>query len=271
MRRDSIFYQLFRQSPTLLFELLPQPPARSQEYIFEAIEIKETGFRIDGVFLPPEPSGIVYFCEVQFQLDELLYERMNSEIGIYIYRHREQLSNWQAVVIYPSRNIEQSRLDTVQEMLASGRIQRIYLDELGEIEELPMGLGVMVLTTLSGEKATVEARSLIERARGSRDIIDLISTIMVYKFSNLSRDEVDAMLGIKLEETRVYIDAKAEGEVKEAQSLILRLLNRRVGKVSSEVETSIKSLPLARLEELHDAALDFTQIGDLASWLDANG
>jgi predicted transposase/invertase (TIGR01784 family) len=275
MRRDSIFYQLFRQSPTLLFELLPQPPARSQEYIFEAIEIKETGFRIDGVFLPPEPSGIVYFCEVQFQLDELLYERMNSEIGIYIYRHREQLSNWQAVVIYPSRNIEQSRLDTVQEMLASGRIQRIYLDELGEIEELPMGLGVMVLTTLSGEKATVEARSLIERARGSRDIIDLISTIMVYKFSNLSRDEVDTMLGIKLEETRVYIDAKAEGEargeVKEAQSLILRLLNRRVGKVSSEVETRIKSLPLARLEELHDAALDFTQIGDLTIWLDGNG
>jgi predicted transposase/invertase (TIGR01784 family) len=148
MRRDSIFYQLFRQSPALLFELLPQPPTRAQEYIFEAIEIKETGFRIDGVFLPPEPSGIVYFCEVQFQLDELLYERMNSEIGIYVYRHREQLSNWQAVVIYPSRNVEQSRIDTVQEILASGRIQRVYLDELGEVETIPIGLGVMVLTTL---------------------------------------------------------------------------------------------------------------------------
>jgi predicted transposase/invertase (TIGR01784 family) len=283
MRRDSIFYQLFRQSPALLFELLLQPPARAREYIFEAIEIKETGFRIDGVFLPPEPSGIVYFCEIQFQLDELLYERMNSEIGIYIYRNREQLSNWQAVVIYPSRNIEQSRLDTVQEMLASGRIQRVYLDELGEIEELPIGLGLMVLTTLEGDKATAEARGLIERAEGSRDIIDLISTIMVYKFSNLSRDEVNAMLGIELKETRVYRDAKAEGErvgevrgeargeVKEAQSLIFRLLTRRVGKVSIEVETRIKSLPLARLEELHDAALDFTQIGDLTSWLDANG
>jgi predicted transposase/invertase (TIGR01784 family) len=276
MRRDSIFYQLFRQSPPLLFELLPQPPTRLEEYRFEAIEIKETGFRIDGVFLPPEPSGIVYFCEVQFQLDELLYERMNSEIGIYIYRHREQLSNWQAIVIYPSRNVEQSRIDTVQEMLVSGRIQRVYLDELGEIKELPIGLGVMVLTTLEGEKATVEARSLIERAQGSRDIIDLVSTIMVYKFSNLSRDEVDAMLGIELEQTRVYLDAKAEGEIigeargeaNEAQNLVFRLLTRRVGKVSSEVETQIKSLPLAQLEELHDAALDFTQMGDLTSWLD---
>jgi predicted transposase/invertase (TIGR01784 family) len=78
MRRDSIFYQLFRQSPTLLFELLPQPPANAQGYVFESIEVKETSFRIDGVFLPPDPAGIVYFCEVQFQLDELLYERMKS-------------------------------------------------------------------------------------------------------------------------------------------------------------------------------------------------
>jgi predicted transposase YdaD len=61
MRRDSIFYQLFRQSPTLLFELLPQPPANAQGYIFESIEVKETAFRIDGVFLPPNPAGIVYF------------------------------------------------------------------------------------------------------------------------------------------------------------------------------------------------------------------
>jgi predicted transposase/invertase (TIGR01784 family) len=78
MRRDSIFYRLFRQSPTLLFELLSQQPENAELYVFEAVEVKETSFRMDGVFLPPEPSGIVYVCEVQFQLDELLYERMKS-------------------------------------------------------------------------------------------------------------------------------------------------------------------------------------------------
>ncbi len=87
MRRDSIFYQLFRQFPPLLFELT-EPPERASEYTFEAIEVKETAFRLDGVFLPPTSDGVVYFCEVQFQPDELLYERMNSEIGIYTYRHR---------------------------------------------------------------------------------------------------------------------------------------------------------------------------------------
>ena len=129
MRRDTIFYRLFQQSPTLLFDLIPQPPANSARYIFEAVEVKETGFRMDGVFLPPNPDGIVYFCEVQFQLDELLYERLNSEIGIYVYRNRQRFFDWQAVVIYPSRNVEQSRQETVRELLASGRIIRIYLDE----------------------------------------------------------------------------------------------------------------------------------------------
>ena len=75
MRRDTIFYQLFQQSPTLLFELLPQPPANAARYTFEAVEVKETAFRMDGVFLPPDLDGIVYFCEAQFQKDEILYEK----------------------------------------------------------------------------------------------------------------------------------------------------------------------------------------------------
>jgi predicted transposase/invertase (TIGR01784 family) len=266
MRRDSIFYQLFRQSPSLLFELLPQPPANAQSYVFESIEVKETSFRIDGVFLPPHPAGIVYFCEVQFQLDELLYERMLSEIAIYTYRNRERFANWQSVVIYPTRNTEQSRLDMVWEMLESRRIRRVYLDELGEVEDLPTGLGLMVLTTLEGEKAKSEARGLIQRAEGSRDIIELVSTIIVYKFSNLTRDEVDAMLGIEIEQTRIYQDARKE----EAQSLILRLLNRRVGNVSPAVEIKVKALPLVQLEDLGEALLDFGQMIDLIGWLDAH-
>jgi predicted transposase/invertase (TIGR01784 family) len=174
MRRDTIFYQLFRQYPALLFELLSDPPDRTLEYIFEAVEVKETAFRMDGVFLPPDRSGIVYLCEVQFQLDELFYERMLSEISIYIYRNRERFADWQAVVIYPTRTMEQSRTETVREMLASGRIQRVYLDDLGEIPELPIGLGLMVLTTLEGDDVTTRSRGLIDRSPDRADIINLI-------------------------------------------------------------------------------------------------
>jgi predicted transposase/invertase (TIGR01784 family) len=282
MRRDSIFYQLFRQSPTLLFELLPQPPEDAARYVFEAIEVKETAFRMDGVFLPPDASGIVYFGEVQFQLDELLYERLVSEIGIYVYRNRERFVDWRAVVIYPSRSIEQSRTDTVREMLASGRITRVYLDELGEIERLPIGVGLMLLTTIEGDAATTQALSLIERAQGNRAIIDLISTIIVYKFGSLSRDEVNAMLGIELEQTRVYREAKAEGEsigeargkaegkAEEGKSLVIRQLTRKLGTITPQLLDRINSLQIDRVESLGEALLDFTSITDLEAWLSQN-
>jgi predicted transposase YdaD len=78
---------------------------------------------------------------------------------------------------------------------------------------------------------------------------------------------VDVLLGIELQQTRVYREAVAEGEVKEGQTLILRQLNRRVGKISIDLESQIKTLPLAQLEELGEALLDFSQMDDLVAWL----
>ena len=262
MRRDTIFYQLFVQSPILLFDLIPHPPENATQYVFDAIEVKETAFRMDGVFIPPAPSGIVYFCEVQFQVDELLYERMLAEISIYVYRHRDLFFDWQAVVIYPSRSIEQSRREIVRELLGSGRITRVYLDELGAVE-LSTGLGLMVLTTLEGDEAKAEARRLIEQAQGSRDIINLVSTIVLYKFNTLSRDEVDLMLGIELQQTRVYQDARTD----EGRSLVIRQLARKFGTISPEIQAQVNSLTLDRVESLAEDLLDFTQMEDLTSWL----
>jgi predicted transposase/invertase (TIGR01784 family) len=275
MRRDTIFYQLFLQSPTLLFDLIPNRPENADEYVFDSIEVKETSFRIDGVFMPPDRFGIIYFCEVQFQLDELLYERMLSEISIYAYRHRDLFFDWQAVVIYPSRSVEQSRLELVREFLSSGRIVRVYLDELGTVAELPTGLGLMVLTTLEGDAAKTEARRLIALAEGSRAIIELVSTIIVYKFTNLTRDEVDEMLGITLQQTRVYQDAKAEGELigeakgeaKGEARMILRLLNRRLGSVPDRLSAQIQQLTVPQLEDFGEALLDLTNLAEVEMWL----
>ncbi|BAY73740.1 hypothetical protein NIES25_01480 [Nostoc linckia NIES-25] len=110
MRRDSIFYKLFQQYPTLLFELLTNPPTNADTYRFDSVAVKEPKFEIDGVFLPPENEGVgvVYFCEVQFQKDEQLYERVFAESSLYFYRNRNRFSDWEAVIIYPSRSVEQS-------------------------------------------------------------------------------------------------------------------------------------------------------------------
>ena len=63
---------------------------------------------------------------------------------------------------------------------------------------------------------------------------------------------------------------KAEGEIKEAQALILRQLTRRIGKISGELLSQVESLPLVQLEELGEALLDFTTQADLAAWLNQN-
>ena len=171
---------------------------------------------------------------------------------------------------YPTRNVEQSRTETVREMLVSGRITRVYLDELGKIEELPTGVGLMVLTTLEGDVATTAARGLIAISPADRSTLDLISTIMVYKFSNLSRDEVDAMLGIELKQTRVYQEAVAEGKAEEGISLVLRLLARKLGNLTPQLKERVNSLPIDLVESLGEALLDFTSIADLENWLSHN-
>jgi predicted transposase YdaD len=81
------------------------------------------------------------------------------------------------------------------------------------------------------------------------------------------------MLWIELEQTRVYREAEQQGNVKgrqeEAESLILRQLKRRVGNVYIDLEAQIKTLPLAQLEELVEALLDFSQMTDLMAWLNS--
>lgn len=291
MRRDSIFYKLFQQSPTLLFDLLATPPANASGYRFDSVAVKEPKFEIDGVFLPPETdnSGIIYFCEVQFQKDERLYERLFGEAFLYFYRNRERYSDWQAVVIYPTRSIEQSDTHPYRSLLNCDQVHRVYLNELGEIRQLPLGIALMVLTIVEEEQAPEEARYLLTRTQQeitqperSRAIIDTIATIMVYKFIDLSRREVEAMLGLRLEESRVYQEAKEEGRLEgrqegqlegrqqEAANLVFRLSSRRFGELSQELRERISNLPLSVLEDLSEALLDFSSLDDLLTWLEAN-
>ncbi|WP_066380428.1 Rpn family recombination-promoting nuclease/putative transposase [Anabaena sp. CA = ATCC 33047] len=278
MRRDSIFYQLFQQSPSLLFELLTNRPTNAEAYRFDSVAVKEAKFEIDGVFLPPENEspGVVYFCEVQFQKDERLYERLFAESSLYFYRNRDRFSDWQAVIIYPSRSVEQSDIYPYRGWFNSNQVHRVYLNELGDIRQLSLWVALMVLTTVEEAQAAQEARYLLERAAveqpetASHAIIDLVTTIIMYKFEQLSRVEVEQMLGITLKETRVYREIKEEGREVEARSLILRQLTRRLGELPPPVRQQVENLSLEQLENLAEALLDFTSLDDLQAWLSNN-
>ncbi|MHC5741179.1 MAG: DUF2887 domain-containing protein [Nostoc sp.] len=272
MRRDTIFYKLFKQFPGLLFELVDEPPPEAENYQFESVEVKETAFRIDGVFLPPANavSKTVFFAEVQFQKDEDLYHRFFSELFLFLYRNSIRYDDWFGVIIFASRSLEPSNSTIHRALLESGQVRRVYLDELGDLRQQPLGLGLMLLTNVTSETEAVEgARFLLGQARQQSEqaIIDLVTTIIVYKFSNLSREEITAMLGLNLEEPRAIREAKEEGREEEARSLILRQLNRLVGAIPDALLSQIQGLSVEQLEALGDALLDFSTLADLEGWL----
>jgi len=140
MKRDTIFYRIFQQSPLLLFDLMSLLPENSLRYTFESVEVKEASFRIDGVLTPPDPSGDVFFTEIQMQPDPLLYERMFAEIGNYVYRRTELFASWRSVAICPSRTTEQSTTSCRSDGVVSGDDEfgrecgEIYRSGSGDVE-----------------------------------------------------------------------------------------------------------------------------------------
>ena len=86
------------------------------------------------------------------------------------------------------------------------------------------------------------------------------------------------MLGLsELRQTKVYQEALQEGRqegeqtgaAREARSLILRQLSRRVGTLPANVEAQVQALALPQLEALGEALLDFGGLDDLMRWLRA--
>ncbi len=75
------------------------------------------------------------------------------------------------------------------------------------------------------------------------------------------------MLGLNLEEPRAVRDVKEEGREEEARSLILKLLNRKVGAIPDALLSQVQGLSLEYLEALGEALLDFSTLADLEDWL----
>ena len=61
-----------------------------------------------------------------------------------------------------------------------------------------------------------------------------------------------------------------QGAQREARSLILRLLTRRLKELPDRLQSQIAVLSITQLEALGEALLDFREIADLDTWLQAN-
>jgi predicted transposase/invertase (TIGR01784 family) len=241
VKTDSIFYRLFKDFPQIFWEIIGNSPDRSDSYRFSSVEIKQTAFRIDGVFLPIEDRELpIYFVEVQMQLDPEFYSRLFAEIFLYI-RHNKPQNRWCGTIIYPSQSVDSGAIEHYREFFASGRVRRIYLDELGEATSLPLGIATVKLVVEAENITKEKAQELIgriqqeiEAERQQQELLELIETILVYKFPRMSRKEIETMFGLSdLKQTRVYQEAKEEGKEE----------GREEGKEEGRLEAKLASIP----------------------------
>ncbi|MFB8788254.1 MAG: Rpn family recombination-promoting nuclease/putative transposase [Potamolinea sp.] len=259
MKTDTIFYSLFQAFPSIFFELINRSPEEAVSYEFTSREVKQLAFRLDGLFLPKtnESDKPFYLVEVQFQPDASLYYRIFAELFLFL-RQYQPSHPWQIVVIYPNRSIEQETSLQFAELLAMNWVRRIYLDELPEVPETSLGVGVVKLVVESEDRAGELARCLIETAQQQltdeavqRDLINLIETIIVYKLPQKSREEIAAMLGLsELKKTRFYQEVIEEGKQEGKQEGKLETVSEllRLGLTLEQIAGALK-LPLELVQQ----------------------
>ena len=257
MKTDSIFYRLFQVLPSTLLELVDRPASDADAYEFTSVEIKQLGFRLDGLLRPRSDTAAqpIYFAEVQFYRDEQFYFRFFGEIFLYLSQYKPKIQPWQAIVLYPTRRVEIENTLQYGELLESDRVQRIYLDELGETADSSLGLEIVKFVVAPEENAREIVQRLISQARLNventsfqRDVIELIERIAIYKLPQLSRQEIEAMLGLSdLRETRVYQEAFQEGEYRIKLTVVHRLL--QIG-ISLEQIAQVVELPLEEVQRM---------------------
>jgi predicted transposase/invertase (TIGR01784 family) len=152
-----------------------------------------------------------------------------------------------------------------------------------EVRSGSIGVGLIQLILAQDVQAPVLVQQLLERAKTeisdplvTCDIIDLLETVLVSKFAQLSREEIQAMFLLSdIKQTRVYQEAKQEGRQEGRQEgeragearLVLRLLSKRFGKIDDRRVQVINNLTLEQLDDLGEALLDFGGVGDLDQWL----
>lgn len=157
-------------------------------------------------------------------------------------------------MIYPSRDIDKGDKQDFWEFFHSQRISLIYLDELGEAASLPLGIATIKLVIEEEDTAISTARELINRIQQAvnlqlpqKQLLELIETILVYKFPKMSRKEIEAMFSLsELKQTRVYQEAREEGEQK----------GRQEGRFEAKLEAVPKLLALGLTVEQVAQALD---------------
>ncbi len=156
----------------------------------------------------------------------------------------------------------------------SQQLQWLYLDELGETAEPSLGFGMVQLVMATEETAVEQTNRLMQQAQQEledvalrRKVLGLIETILIYKFTNLSRQELEAMFGLdELKQTRYFrevaeevaakarIEGKLEGKLESVPRLLQ--LGLSVEQIATALELDVEVVRQAAQASTADTSQD---------------
>jgi predicted transposase/invertase (TIGR01784 family) len=249
METDSLFYRLFKEKPKLIFELLGAKSPRTT-YTFGSYEIKQTSLRSDGILQPVRSTkDPIFFVEAQGYRDyrNEFYYSFFAKIALYL-RDYKPKNDWRAVILFTKSQYDPEVPIHYQDYVTTGRLQRIYLDKLPpEVDDLSLEMSLLQLMGLKDSEAPDRARAILNQTyqqtsdvAEQRRVLEWITTVFIYKFANLSREDIAAMLGVtrELRETQFYKDVKQEGKEETLAQTIPMLL--RAGVSMEEIADQLK-------------------------------
>jgi predicted transposase YdaD len=283
---DKLFFWLFQERTARLQPLLATLLADMEGYSFSAPVIKEREVRLDGLFLPPPeqlPDKLAIILEAQMAADPEFLLRLYNESSLLLrhqYRQGQPLRHWRVLVICPSRDLNFGDPVPVAEFLR----ERLLWIELAphrmppDAPPLHRALGLLLMPEAQLPSTSAAIRQQTTATALQDEIDDVIAAILLSRFNGRSITDICAMGGITVDDFTNSVayreiyglgqqEGQREGRQAEAAAMTQRLLLRRFGPLATEQQARIEALPLAELEALADALLDFQTAADLTVWL----
>jgi Domain of unknown function (DUF4351) len=139
------------------------------------------------------------------------------------------------------------------------------------INQLPVVEDTLWLRVLGKGRTQKQAvEELVQLSEGSSRWDQLLEILASWRKNIEVKDNVsDEDRELIMNLSPAYLKQREEWRQEGEATLLLRLLRRRFGEITPDLEQKITSLPISQLEALVDAQLDFSSLDDLVTWLSA--
>jgi predicted transposase/invertase (TIGR01784 family) len=247
-------------------------------------ELSLEPIRADALMLL-QSATLVLHIEFQVRPDPDMAFRM-ADYRLRVYRRFPEKAMRQVVIyLYPSRS--EAVYQTAFEIPGTRHefeVIRLWEQPPSSFLSSPGLLPLAVLAqTQDRPEVLRRAAAQIECIPDRRTQSNIAASTAILAGLLLDKELIQQILRKEImQESVIYQDIKAEGrqegwaegrqegKLQGERSLVLRLLQRRLGAVPQDLLAQIDQLPLAQLEALAEALLDFGSETDLRDWLRAH-